>query len=619
MRTPSILVVPMLAMVSAGCVRPDPAPRFTPAWEAFDPTGGGWAKTEEVLLIADCQTHNLYSKALPDRNLSIEAVAATAIRAPQLDLFSTDVLGWILAHGAPEAKLILHLGDALDLACEGEFMTFLDVMRSTKTPWLMAPGNHDFYYFGSYDPQDVGLWQSACFRAGAILPKDRFIPLYVAAILQQEDASLHALGQALGVDSMRAPLADVAARIPDDFEWRAAADTGGILRKITWHIDRERPWRSFILQAVAIPDLRTDHAGDQGQPRRPMAVAAILMDSCQYSRRPELIPNAWRSFPLPYNCGFIGEMLPDQLRKVRQWVEEEKRSSVIMCHHPFDALAPRTKSSLSWLWRENRIAMMVTAHTHKGYYAYHDVGGETAELELNLASTTDWPMEWRTLQGFRNQSTEQIYIQAKRGTLVGALRHQEGYFDRSWEVPLDAPDDYRKYKQGSAAGSLLFDFYLVHHMVPYWLPQPRITPSAAAERTEEQVKDTLLWTYYRLVSYFKTDVTKGPLQWPPRCTSDRQILDRIIAISGDTDRLEDKILFLEQLAAFERSRHTIDPDTGKPADDMRARFKLSQAAWASRYESAQGRRLQVEDDLIRVDWERAMRKVDGIEGRGKAK
>ena len=40
--------------------------------------------------------------------------------------------------------------------------------------------NHDFYYLGSYDPQDVELWEEACYGAGRTMTKDLFIRLYVA-------------------------------------------------------------------------------------------------------------------------------------------------------------------------------------------------------------------------------------------------------------------------------------------------------------------------------------------------------------------------------------------------------------------------------------------------------
>jgi hypothetical protein len=269
-----------------------------------------------------------------------------------------------------------------------------------------------------------------------------------------------------------------------------------------------------------------------------------------------------------------------------------------MFHHPFDSLAPRAKSSLGWLWREHRIGMMVTAHTHLGYYVHHDLGRGPEKLELNLGSTTDWPMEWRTLQGYI-EPDDQIYIRATRSTLVEALREEEGYFLRDWEVPLDAPDDYRRYKQGEAGAGMIFDFYVWYHVTPYWMDQPRARPNKEALGTEMSVKDTMLWTYDRLVRTFPTAAGSSP-PWPEGCDSDEGVRTGIEAMARGTQSLEAKVVFLKQLEAFERDRRTSDPKTGEPTDAARLRWKISQAAWASRFERAQGRRLQVEDDLIRV-------------------
>ena len=346
----------------------------------------------------------------------------------------------------------------------------------------------------------------------------------------------------------------------------------------------------------------------------------LLLDSCQYQRRPGLIPNAWQSYPFALNCGFTGEMLPNQLRKVRQWMEEASAeiAFVFAAHHPFDSFAPRVRSSIGWLWREFDVGMLLSAHTHKGYFVHHDLGGEFDELELNLGSTTDWPMEWRTLRGFMDPTRKKIYVQAKRHTLVDTLRHESGYFLREWEIPLDAPDDYRKYKRDDPAHDLLIDFYLVHHLVPYWLPQPGVNANDSAKRTEEQVKDTMLHTYKRLLLWFPTDVTRGAPEWPGACTNDLAVVDKIMAASGLTDALERKVALLKELQAFERSRSSKDPETGEPNDDARLRWKLSQAAWASRFEAAQGRRLQVEDDLIRIDYDQAMRRRQSV-GNGNGK
>ena len=66
------------------------------------------------------------------------------------------------------------------------------------------------------------------------------------------------------------------------------------------------------------------------------------------------------------------------------------------------------------------------------------------------------------------------------------------------------------------------------------------------------------------------------------------------------DAFIDKIALLVELDRWEHSRSSRDPESGESTDDERFRFKVCQAAWASRYENAQGRRLSVEDELIRV-------------------
>jgi len=577
------------ALLVPGCIQPDPTPRFTPAWEAFDPTEEGWVATTQALLCADCQFHNLYSRPLPERNLSAEAAAATAIRPPQLDLFAPDVLAWILKNDTADKDVVLHLGDATNLATTGEFRRFVETMDVSPKPWFMAPGNHDIYYFGVYATQDTELLKAAAYHSGESMDKGHFIRLYVAALLRQDEPSCAALSQALGL-ALRpgASLAQAAARVPASFEWHAGDDAPGLLDRICWRIDEEQPWRSFILQSVGLGrnDLR--------------AIRVFLLDSCQYSRRPARAPNAWRSYPVDLNCGLTGEMLPDQLRKIREWLEPRSHGTAFLCHHPFEVLAPRSRTNLGWLWREYRIAMMVTAHTHGGYFAHHDLGGEHDHIELNIGSTSDWPMEWRTLQGFTNPDQEKIYIRSTRNMLVDVLRKRGGFFLRDWEIPLDAPDEYRSYKQGESAQGLLVSYYLGAHFTPYWLRPPRTRANQAARDTEEQVKDTLLWTYYRLVRDFPTGPDWKPA-WPGECRNDRDVLDLIESVHK-RGSLDQKIRFLVELDAFERSRSTRDPETGASTNDTRERYKISQAAWASRFMAAQGRRLRVEDDLINVGW-----------------
>ncbi len=592
--TTRIGVLALVALLFAGCLKPDPAPRFTPAWEEFNPAEGGWESNRKVLLISDCQLHNLMSKPLPDRDLGIKAAAGTAIRSPQLDLFADDVMRWLLADGADDAEAVIHLGDAIDLSTEGEFEQFVETMSVGGRPWFMTPGNHDGYYFGSYSPSDMGQWEDAAYGSGEVLTKDLFIRVYVAALLNQKSSCVTAMRESLRIDPKPGEtLLETGRRIPADFEWHAPEGEPGFLDSISWHIDTERPWRSFIIQVI---DLKKPES-------RSIPVKLLLLDSSQYGRRPELMPNAWESYPLALNCGLTGEMLPDQLRKAREWIEQSDPDDhfVMVCHHPFESLGARTKSSIGWLWRERPVTAMLTAHTHKGFFAHHELGGESAELEINLGSTTDWPMEWRYLQAFMNYDEKKAYIEAERGTLVDTLSRREGYFLPGWEIPLDAPDDYRKYKQGEVGVQIFFDFAWVYHLVPRWIDPPRLRPNKSAVTAEEAIKNTLLWTYWRLIQNFPTDAAHSGTQWPAGCEEDRQVVDRIMAMTGKDDAFEEKVALLKDLARFEKSRRTADPQTGASLDETRFRYKISQAAWAARFEQEKGRRLRVEDSLIRIE------------------
>jgi hypothetical protein len=583
----------LLLLALGACALSEPESWFVPAMEPFDPGSRGFERSRPVLLVADCQLHNLLSLPVADRDLSSESLAETSIRPPQLDLFAPDVLRWILANEKEPYDVILHLGDAMDFACADEFESFVRVMGSAGKPWLMAPGNHDCFYFGSYDPVNPKIWDDACDGAGGKVTKDRFIRLYVAALLQQSDPGMAGLAESLGLQAERgAPLAKLAERIPDDHEYRRTVGASGFLVAIAWHIDREHPWRSYVLQCA---DLRGDGAG-----RLPLY--AFLIDSCQYWLRPVLVPNAWTSVPVAWNCGYNGQMLGDQLRRLRTWFEVSNAPGVLagvvlMCHHPFGSMENKTRASLRWLWSETPNCVgIVTAHTHKGFFTQHRLPGGRQGLELNLGSTTDWPMEWRTFSIHWRQAGE-FYLRSLRRTLSHLLTNKEGWFLTGWEVPEGSPDDYRRYKTGQPDFFSLAGFALAHHLKPpiFGPPNPGVGDSAV--ETERIIKDSLLATHARLVREFPTDArTAAP--WPPGCASDVEVLARIQATATGAD-IPPRNRLLAELAKFEGERHTVDA-AGKSTDDMRVRYKISQAVWASRYETTKGRVLRSEDELIRI-------------------
>lgn len=580
-----------------GCPVPEVRSRFLPAYEPFDPAAPGWRSTKPVLLVADCQVFNLQSLPVPERNLSSQTLVPTAIRSPQLNLFTPDVLRWILADPELETAGVLHLGDALDVGCEGEFTTFLEVMSGAARPWLMAPGNHDCFYFGNYDPVEDEVWAAACHAAGEPMRKDRFVRLYVAALLRQADGGFEPLARSLRLEGARErELAELAALLPAEHRWEAPEGSTGFLDAIAWKADDEKHWRSFVIQRANL-----DGPGSDG-----IRCAALLVDSCQYELRPAMLPNAWSSYPLPLNVGLTGELLGDQLRILREWMEELaqlERLGILMLHHPVSKLAARTRSNLEWLVREVGGAhMYVSAHTHEGHYAYHPIDEERELMELNLGSTTDWPMEWRTLAVHyrRQEGRREAYVHSRRSTLAERLRNSPGFFQAGWEVPFGELDDYRGYREGEPSHASITDIYLAYHLKPPFLGPARVRPRPGAIDTEAQYKRGLLSTYDRLLRFFPTDAAAGAVRWPAGCASDEQVRARIAAAAAEQVPIAERIALLAELEPFERTRRSRDPASGASTDDERLRFKLSQAVWASRYEHTRGRSLRPEDELVRV-------------------
>jgi hypothetical protein len=324
------------------------------------------------------------------------------------------------------------------------------------------------------------------------------------------------------------------------------------------------------------------------------------MDTCQYAELPAMVCNAWDNYPLEFNCGLTGEMLADQLRLIRRWVEARQDNLLtFVVHHPLDQLASKSRSSLLWLWRHSKTGGALSGHTHRGHYFYHKLDKERVALELNVGSTSDWPREWRTFVTHFNGTD--FYIKSTRHTMVEELQNRKGFFLREWEVAQGANDDFRKYMIGEPSPFTFTDYVLAYHLWPRVLGRLRVRPSTAARHTEARIKDTMLWAFHRLIRMFPTDPAAATPRWPEGCRTDGQIMERIEILSEKKPPIEETIAFLKELVEFEKSRSTRDPATGKSTDELRVRYKLSQAVWASRYEVTHGRKLQANDELIRVE------------------
>lgn len=514
------------------------------------------AISKRIYLVADNQLHNVYNKPVPLlRTEFADKIVQSAIRPVQLDFYGQDFLQWLVENRGKRSPIV-HVGDASDFSCTGEFERFSEIMSKAKMGWVMAPGNHDGFFFGN-DHRDVknGDWPAACKNAGMPMTKDIFVRFYLAALISQQGPGYRALSRYLRLANDQ-----TSSLIPTRGDWRHDEETGKdhpFLRAVSWRIDKTHPWRSFIVQEV-------DLSRGKSELPNPATVRAILLDTAQYEEKPVLLPPS-------LNASITGELLDDQLAIVQSWIESntaQDRVWVLIGHHPFDILSRRTQKPVDDLRKSARVILYVSAHTHAGQFIVHGQGnGEDNWLELNVGSILDWSLEFRPLQLFRTDEGERLMLRSPRYTMHEWLREFEG-------VPANEED--WEAKPGEA------DYYLRHEDLK----------DLDAHDTEIRLKNALLAAHHRLLRFNPTQAGASPDApfWPPCCKNDGAVLQEITRVIKD-HRLDKKIAFLVELDRFERERPVGDPR-------KREKFRLSQAIWASKYDSVHSRKPLVDNLFI---------------------
>ena len=594
--TPSLVILLVAAIGTTGCTQRQGSLPHLWNIRANEPVGAT-AISREVVLLADNQLHNLYADEVKVFRTGLgDKISQAAIRSVQLDYFGQDFLELIVKQQGKQ-RPIVHLGDACDFSCSGEFVRFCNIMRGAKEGWFMAPGNHDTMFYGNTHPRlGKSNWRAACHYAGEplledlndIMTKDVFVRLYVAALMLQENlAEMEDLAGVICLTEARErfraeldgsedgstyarALVDFAALVPPEGDWSMGGRSESnqpLLTAISWRIFEKAPWRSYVVQQLDL----TRHHSQQGT--RPY-VRAVLLDTCQYGNAPTLLPLP----PLTVNAGMNGELLSDQLSIVDGWVEREPTSDVfwvLMGHHPFDWLRVRARWSLDRIRKAAKSVLYVSAHTHKGHYIVHGQGDD-AWLELNVGSILDWPSECRYLQFLRDG--DHVVLMSRRRELEELLGTQ-GLPDAKpgWEAKPDDPD-----------------YYLAH----------AVLTDLDAAKADVVLKTALLAAHDRMLQYIETD-TQGnhaSIRWPSGCRTVGEVRQRI---EKAMERLEaapevpdDIVRLLVELERFDRSR------AEKCGDGFR-RYRLSQAIWASQYDSAHdnARKLHPDVEYIQIPME----------------
>jgi len=561
-----------------------------------------------IFLLADNQRHELLGDRLDlYRNaFSDQYGSPAAIRPPQLDLFGQDLLTEALAM---TDGFVLHLGDACDISNTGEFGRFAWDMQGAQHGWVMAPGNHDGYIYGNSSRKMDYLireWnntaESYTFDGTTIISramqKDRYVSYYLAALILQDAAWSRPLAQKFGpavrqrfeqwtlLDHDTSTFADYWPELVGlQEEIYLSADTHGAddyqmfelpvglvpagephLRRLAWHIDKERVWRSFVLQEVDIS------SPNQSLPAGQNGVSILVLDTSQYEIQPSakygLPSGIMQDLTLGYVdyqvAGMTGGIFDTQVAAAvvfAKSMNEVHQRWMLASHHPFDELGRNAKKRFNRFRDEGGLPVTLSAHTHAGGVRWNFDGAREGDwLEINVGSVLDAPVEFRDLQ--IHLAGDRHVISSHRQPLEELLRERGLIADEltGYRPGPGEPDFYLSYKEG------LTDL---------------------ASDTNFLVKRILLAAHLRMFRLFESDhPDQDSTYWPTgpdgiEIRSHQEVTDTLQAMLARVrkDDVQELTRFLYELREYDRTRRLTDATHAQ----LRA-YRLSQAIWAGQAE-----------------------------------
>ncbi|MEE8584705.1 MAG: hypothetical protein V3T83_07630 [Acidobacteriota bacterium] len=156
--------------------------------------------------------------------------------------------------------------------------------------------------------------------------------------------------------------------------WRSQQPDQDFLVAVSWNMDKERPYRSHIVQLVNL-SLPAPPEGEA-----PLPVFAVIFDSSQYSSQPILLPS--------FNAGVNGSILPDQIATVEAWLSEgpENRLNFLMSHHPYSTLYKDARQAIDDFRRRYKVPLYNSAHTHRGEWMVNQSDENLAGAEPGIGA-----------------------------------------------------------------------------------------------------------------------------------------------------------------------------------------------------------------------------------------
>lgn len=335
------------------------------------------------------------------RNQYAEIPSSVAIRPPQLDIYSEYLFKWVLKQEDAK-KNIIHLGDALNIACENEWKTFSDLLAENKDKFVMAPGNHDFFWFGTtagYTNNIKLQWGKSCYDKSIYDEKNVSKSEYLSSRMTKGKFINKYLEFILNSDKYKDK------NINEEKSFNALIDKIYVKRFKA----EEDNYKSFILQRINL-----SKETEQG------SLKGIVIDTANYKNKPLNFYGAIsskRHYGKNRNPGMTAGITVDQMDEIKKWVknlEINKQYFIVFGHHPLSEFEPKLLDQFKQIFKSQYALGYISAHTHLGYVddnrtveiKVNDSTKEKKIIEINVGSITDYPNEIRTLESTKENSKE---------------------------------------------------------------------------------------------------------------------------------------------------------------------------------------------------------------------
>ncbi|TDJ06882.1 MAG: hypothetical protein E2O68_04465, partial [Deltaproteobacteria bacterium] len=372
------------------------------------------------LFIADNQFNNFLADPNIIRNTLFDNLNPVSIRPPQLDLFAPDLTSFVLNKYA-KSKYIIHLGDALNIACQNEWKVHVNKFNPIKfgkrvhRGWVMLPGNHDAFYYGNTAGNTFlkrgfinRSWRDACNSdtyppAGDVeikdvaMTKDILTKRYFTELLKQGKLFPKDFPQ---IKDVKCETTEKANR--NNFrekrtklmvcEWKSSNPKSFLQRmKFTYPIEQDIriAYRSYIVQELNMGVV----------PGTDLKIKGILLDTVDYIKAPRSFVGAIGimgklSVFGSYKAGLMGNITDIQASVVKDWLLSDGEASLVifMGHHPYISLSPSSQKHYMGFKKLAPNSFYISSHTHTGFTI-----NSGPVKEVNVGSITDYPNEFVSL------------------------------------------------------------------------------------------------------------------------------------------------------------------------------------------------------------------------------